>query len=583
MADLGSAYVNIVPKAPGISNKITDLLSSGGGPEKAGQSIGKKLVGTLAKVGIGAAVGKMVKDAFSAGGALQQSFGGLETIYGDAAEGAKEYARAAAAAGISANEYAEQAVSFGAGLKAAFGGDTAKAMEAANTAILDMADNAAKMGTPLESIQNAYQGFAKGNFTMLDNLKLGYGGTKEEMARLLKDAEKLTGKKYDLSNLGDIYDAIHVIQGELGLTGVAAGEAETTLTGSLGSVKASWENVMGALTTGEGLGVAMSNLGKSVGNFGSVAMDMFGQLSDQLPDMILGLADVVIDNAPSFLAAGAQLIIKLVTGLVQRIPDIAAKIPEIWESFKTVWGQTDWKGLGNSLVNAIGDGIYALNGYLSEKATELGDALKAKWDAFDFKAFGTSLIDKIKDGVKSAGGRIWTALKGALDSAKQKITTINWSDFGGDIVDGIISGLKGAGGRFVQAVKDLIKKGLTGGQEEAEVGSPSKLFARELGQWIPLGIAEGINSEASAVDTAVQDAVSGAARRASMSSAAATAADASASRDTDRIIEALRTMQFETRVVLEGDADGLLRVINKSNWAKTNATGYNRLAAVGAR
>ena len=156
MPDLGSAYVNIVPKAPGIEGNIEQLLRGGEpGAEKAGAGLGKKILGGIAAQGIGAAVGGMVKDAFEAGGALQQSFGGLETIYGDAAAGAKEYAMAAAAAGISANEYAEQAVSMGAALKAAYDGDTTQAMEAANTAIMDMAYNAAKMGTPLESVQAA--------------------------------------------------------------------------------------------------------------------------------------------------------------------------------------------------------------------------------------------------------------------------------------------------------------------------------------------------------------------------------------------------------------------------------------------
>lgn len=171
MADLGTAYVNIVPKAPGIESSVENLLNGGdGGAEKAGAGWGKKILGGLAAAGIGTAAVNLVKGAFAAGGALEQSFGGLDTLYGDASAAAKQYAMNAAQAGISANEYAEQAVSFGAALKAAYGGDTAAAANAANTAILDMADNAAKMGTPLESLQNAYQGFAKGNYTMLDNL-----------------------------------------------------------------------------------------------------------------------------------------------------------------------------------------------------------------------------------------------------------------------------------------------------------------------------------------------------------------------------------------------------------------------------
>jgi len=174
MADtsLGKAYVQIVPKAEGISGEIENLLGDGAskGGESAGKSMGGAMIGALKKVVVAAGIGKLVTDTLNAGGALQQSFGGLETLYGDAAEYAKEYAYMAASAGISANDYAEQAVSFGAALKSAFGGDTEKAVEAANTAIMDMTDNAAKMGTPIESIQNAYSGFAKQNYTMLDNL-----------------------------------------------------------------------------------------------------------------------------------------------------------------------------------------------------------------------------------------------------------------------------------------------------------------------------------------------------------------------------------------------------------------------------
>lgn len=176
MTDLGKAYVQIIPSAEGIQGKIQDVLD----PEakKAGESSGKNIAGALGKALVGAlaAIGvkEMISSALDAGGALEQSFGGLDTIYGDAAAQAKEFAMQASQMGISANDYAEQAVSFGASLKQAFGGDTEKAMLAANTAISDMTDNAAKMGTPIENIQTAYQGFAKQNYTMLDNLnKMG--------------------------------------------------------------------------------------------------------------------------------------------------------------------------------------------------------------------------------------------------------------------------------------------------------------------------------------------------------------------------------------------------------------------------
>ena len=171
MPEIGKAYVNITPKAENIKKEVEALLGDAGlGGTAPGKKTGSSFMSGMKGVITAAAVGKVIKDAFDAGGALEQSFGGLDTLYGEAAESAKAYAMTAAQAGISANSYAEQAVSFGAALKAAYGGDTTAAMEAANTAILDMADNAAKMGTPLESLQQAYQGFARGQYTLLDNL-----------------------------------------------------------------------------------------------------------------------------------------------------------------------------------------------------------------------------------------------------------------------------------------------------------------------------------------------------------------------------------------------------------------------------
>ena len=534
MADLGSAYVNIVPKAPGISGKIEEVLNQGApGADRAGTSFGKRLVGSLAKIGIGAAVAGMIKQGFEAGGALQQSFGGLETLYGDAADGAKAYAQAAAAAGISANDYAEQAVSFGASLKAAFGGDTQKAMEAANTAILDMADNAAKMGTPLESIQNAYQGFAKGNYTMLDNMKLGYGGTKQEMERLLKDAQAISGVEYNIDNLGDVYDAIHVIQGSLGLTGVAASEAKPPLTGSAAAMKASWENLMAAMTTGEGMDDAMANLSVSMGAFAENVIRMLGTLAGQLPDLVLGLADVVIENAPDFIVAGAELIIQLIAGLVEKIPDIVAKIPDIWDSFKTAWEKIDWASLGTTLINLIGDGIVSLNDWIKQK---FNDVMKNVFDV---------------------------------------VGEISWSDLGKNIVNGIISGLWDGATWLYRAVRGLISNALGAGEEEAGIASPSKLFADRIGKWIPAGVAVGVEQNMGPLDTAMRSMVDG-----SLDSAASYSPPAVSVRETndaDRIIEALRRMQFRTEVRLEGDANGLFKIVRQSNNNMARATAYNAL------
>ena len=388
---LGTAYVQIVPSAQGIKGSIANVL--GGEAESAGTSLGGK-IGSFAKkaivaAGIGTAVVAGIKASVSEGAKLQQSyFGGLDTLYGDTADKAREYARAAAEAGISMNDFSEQAVSFGAALKSAYGGDTTKAIEAANRAILDMADNSAKMGTDIESVQMAYQGFAKQNYTMLDNLKLGYGGTKTEMERLLADAEKLSGVKYDINNLGDVYDAIHVIQEDLGLTGVAAAEAATTFSGSFNAMKAAAQNFFGSLAIGEGVGEALSTLMTTASTFlFNNFLPMIGTIISQLPTAIYtflqqGLPMLVANvstllntlgtmistqansitaekvttwvttNIPRILAAGSQLIGQLAIAFLKNMPKIVGAIAKI--------GAAIIKGLGSALwgkVTAAANGI----------------------------------------------------------------------------------------------------------------------------------------------------------------------------------------------------------------------------------
>lgn len=248
--ELGKAYVQIVPSAKGIKDSIVEEL--GGESARAGESAGQlftgKLVGTIKTVLGTAAIGKMISDSVNAGGALQQSLGGIETLFKDSADKVKTYAaQAYKTAGLSANDYMESTTSFAASLLSSVSQDTDAAAQLANMAMVDMSDNANKMGTSMQDIQNAYQGFAKQNYTMLDNLKLGYGGTQAEMQRLLKDAEKISGVHYDLGNLADMYSAIHIIQTELDITGTTAREATTTLTGSFASMKAAAQNVLGQM------------------------------------------------------------------------------------------------------------------------------------------------------------------------------------------------------------------------------------------------------------------------------------------------------------------------------------------------
>lgn len=379
--ELGKAFVQIVPSAQGISGAISKEL--GGEAGSAGQSAGLKIIGAIKGAIAAAGIGTALKSALEAGGNLQQSFGGLDTLYEDAAGAAKKYAVEAAAAGISANSYAEQAVSFGAALKSAFGGDTAKAAEAANTAIMDMADNAAKMGTPIENIQTAYQGFAKQNYTMLDNLKLGYGGTKSEMERLLADAQKISGVEYNMDNLGDVYDAIHVIQTDLGLTGVAAQEASTTFTGSFGAMKAAAENLMANLALGQDIGPSLETLGQTVQTFAfNNLFPMITNILSQIPNLVGGAVDMIASAAPAFFDSAIKMATSLGEGLLT----------------------FDWLGAAIKLIDALSSSIDSATGSIFAGNTTVIDTfLQNLTNGFpQLLSKGVELLLKVVEGLLSS-------------------------------------------------------------------------------------------------------------------------------------------------------------------------------------
>ena len=290
--ELGKAYVQIIPSAKGISGMIQkemggEVASAG---VTAGESLGSKMMGAVSGVIAAAGIGQAIGASINEGAALQQSLGGIETLFKDSADKVKGFANEAyKTTGLSANAYMENVTGFSASLLQSLGGDTDKAAETANMAMIDMSDNANKMGTSMESIQLAYQGFAKQNYTMLDNLKLGYGGTKQEMQRLLSDAEKLTGVKYDMNNLSDVYSAIHAIQENLDITGTTAREAATTFTGSFESMKAAAQNVLGKLSLGEDIQPALQALMEMTSTFlfGNL-IPMIGNILKQIPTLILG-------------------------------------------------------------------------------------------------------------------------------------------------------------------------------------------------------------------------------------------------------------------------------------------------------
>lgn len=268
--EIAQAYVQLIPSARGITGKIQSLLNpeASAAGQSAGQSLGSSLVSVMKKVIAAAGIGKAFSAALNEGASLQQSLGGIETLFKGSADKVKGYANEAyKTTGLSANAYMENVTGFSASLLQSLGGDTNKAAETANMAMIDMSDNANKMGTSMESIQMAYQGFAKQNYTMLDNLKLGYGGTKQEMQRLLADAEKLTGVKYDINNLSDVYNAIHAIQENLDITGTTAKEAASTFSGSFESMKAAAQNVLGKLALGENILPSLQALAETTSTF----------------------------------------------------------------------------------------------------------------------------------------------------------------------------------------------------------------------------------------------------------------------------------------------------------------------------
>ena len=545
MADNGqtiaTAYVHLVPSAKGIKNSISEAL--GNEPDKVGKEAGSRIGSMIKKAivaaGIGSAITSVISGALKAGGALEQSFGGLETLYGDAADAAKEFALQAAQAGIDANTYAEQAVSFGAALKQAFGGDTYAAMEAANTAIMDMADNSAKMGTDIQSIQAAYQGFAKSNYTMLDNLKLGYGGTRTEMERLLKDAEKISGIHYDISNLGDVYEAIHVIQKELGIAGVAADEAKTTLTGSMAAIKAAWQNTLAMMATGGDVKAAFDVLAQSISNFvGNNLVPMIGRVLENLPLLIESFAQIITEglnnianNADEAANFATTLIGNIALAIAKAAPSLAlaaalaftnvahevmVNLGEILDANTTAaidaikqkiieYGIPEMLTKGIELVKSIGEGIINGVNHALSRVQEVINNIKAKFDAFDWKTIGSTILAKIGTGIEGAFKKVTTQISSLISKIKSAFD-IDWGSVGSGIISGIAKGITNGAKSIIDAAKNAAETALNAAKNALGINSPSKVFEKEVGRQISAGIAVGIDKNAYMITDAVESA-----------------------------------------------------------------------------
>lgn len=319
-----SGYENGLDNASGKASGFADKLKSG--------------LATAAKVGAAAltaaatGVAALTKASIDQYAEYEQLVGGVDTLFKAASDKVQEYAaNAYKTAGMSANEYMDTVTSFSASLLQSLGGDTEKAAQKADQAITDMADNANKMGTGMEMIQNAYQGFAKQNYTMLDNLKLGYGGTKEEMERLLADAEKLSGQKFDISSYSDIVDAIHVVQTEMGITGTTAAEAASTIEGSSGSAKAAWSNLITGIadenadfkTLTSNFVDSLVTAGKNIIPRISVILGGISQLVTSASTTIIPMVITTItDNLPALLQAAVALVGALGQGIIDSLPAI---------------------------------------------------------------------------------------------------------------------------------------------------------------------------------------------------------------------------------------------------------------------
>lgn len=592
MSDIGKAYVQIVPSAKGLEGAISGQLD--GEASKAGQSAGTSIVSTLKKVFIAAGIGKALLSTLTEGGKLQQSLGGIETLFKDNADRVKGYAKEAyRTTGLSANAYMENVTGFSASLLQSLGGDTKKAAETANMAMIDMADNSNKMGTSMEAIQNAYQGFAKQNYTMLDNLKLGYGGTKKEMERLLKDAQKITGVKYDINNLNDVYEAIHVIQGELDITGTTAKEASTTLSGSFNAMKAAFQDVLGALALGEGLEPALQGLAGTVSTFlfGNL-IPMIGNILAQLPGMLITFVQIALpqfvqmgtdminslasgfdfgmdgfwanfseminvfltDYLPQFLETGVSLITELTNGLISALPNVITGMGEILDTMlvicfdalpKILQAGYDiiknlamgiWNNLpaitksivdvldkllrtildnlpqflekGIELIGRMAMGIWNNLPQIISTLTNLLIALIRKIGEYlpQFLQKGIELIGKLLAGIVQKAPEVIAKLPAIIVQILASIGrfTAEFVSMGGQLLMGLAKGIAGAVGNVIKSAVDACKGVVSKIKSFFGIHSPSRVFA-EIGEFLDLGLAEGIEDNIKPVQNAMEE------------------------------------------------------------------------------
>ena len=438
------------------------------------ETIGSKLKGglaTAAKVGAaavgaaGTAVVAIGKQAVEQYAEYEQLVGGVETLFKQSADTVMGYAENAyKTAGMSANEYMETVTSFSASLLQSLDGDTAAAAEKANLAITDMADNANKMGTSMESIQNAYQGFAKQNYTMLDNLKLGYGGTKEEMQRLLEDAEKISGIEYDISSYADIVDAIHVVQTEMGITGTTAKEASTTIQGSIDSMKSAYENfVTGLGDQNADIAELSTKLLESAevvaGNLLPVIENILSSIGTMMqekgPEMIEKFVSYAIEKLPQIIELGLKMVLSLVKGLANNLPKLVSSVLDMIATIVKTFVSSipDIVSVGKQIVEGLWNGIKSMASWITNKVKNffsgIVDSVKGVLGIHSpsrvFAGIGENMALGLSDGWDSEYNKIKRNITNGLDfgtatidakatmSGKLQNALTNIGNIGGDI------------------------------------------------------------------------------------------------------------------------------------------------------
>lgn len=551
---MATAYVQIVPSARGISGGIEQALGGDAAVSSAGASIGGKLTGAIiaaiTTAGLGAALGKTLTE----GAALEQSIGGVETLFkGSASQVTAAADQAFRTAGVSANNYMEQVTSFSATLLQGLGGDTAAAAGYADKAIVQMSDNANKMGTDMSAIQYAYQGFAKDNYTMLDNLKLGYGGTQSEMARLINDSGvlgdsvKVTADTVKDVPFSSIIDAIGVIQDNLGITGTTAEEAATTLSGSFASMQAAASNVMANLTLGRDVGPALQGLAQTVTTFlagnllpaiGNILSALVLQVIPVGTQMLQSLGAGLAQGVPNFLAqalpmvlqftetlrtnfgnivdAGIDLLLNLAQGIANGLPTLIEYVPQIVTNIAGLINDNAPKLLaaGLHIIVTLGLGLIQAIPTLIANIPQIIQAVVSVFTEFNWISLGSNIITMLKNGITSMVSAVQSAGTSIFDAVKNAIANLpaTLQSLGSNAITSMANGLKSMLGSVLSAARGILTgivgiiKGLPGQLWSLAKSAASKLWNafivndwNGLGTNIIQGIINGIGSMAGAL------------------------------------------------------------------------------------